>query len=58
MGLLAALKIGGLIVMKVVDLHKKGVDQEVIDEIHEFVHAAHEIIDKHHFDHVSSDEEK
>ena len=40
-------KIGGHIIHKAMDLHKKGVDTNILNAVHEAVKAAHEVIHTH-----------
>ncbi len=47
-GLTLAAHIAMTIGKKVLELHNKGVDQKVIDEINKVVKEVHDVIDQHH----------
>ena len=47
-GLMLAAHIAMTIGKKVIELHNKGVDQKVIDEINKVVREVHDVIDQHH----------
>ena len=48
-GLMLAAHIAMTIGKKVIELHNKGVDQKIIDEINKVVHKeVHDVIDQHH----------
>ena len=47
-GLTLAAHIAMTIGKKVIELHNKGVDQKVIDEINKVVKEVHDVIDQHH----------
>ena len=47
-GLMLAAHIAMTIGKKVIELHNKGVDQKIIDEINKVVHDVHDVIDGHH----------
>ena len=47
-GLMLAAHIAMTIGKKVIELHNKGVDQKVIDEINKVVKEVHDVIDQHH----------
>ena len=49
-GLTLAAHIAMTIGKKVLELHNKGVDQKVIDEINKVVKEVHDVIDQHHTD--------
>ena len=49
---LTTAELAGEIAEKVDDLNDAGVPQKVIDEVHQALTDAHEIIDKHHQKHV------
>lgn len=42
---------------KIIDLHNKGVDRKIIDEVNAFIQEMHDLVDAHHAEHVGSDEE-
>lgn len=41
---------------KIIDLHNKGVDKAIIDEVNAFIQELHDLVDSHHKEHVGSDE--
>ena len=47
-GLMLAAHIAMTIGKKVIELHNKGVDQKIIDEINKVVNEVHDVIDQHH----------
>ena len=47
---LTTAELAGEIAEKVDDLHEAGVDQKILDEVHQALSDAHKIIDKHHKD--------
>ena len=47
-GLMLAAHIAMTIGKKVIELHNKGVDQKIIDEINKVVKEVHDVIDQHH----------
>ena len=49
--LVAAAKIAMMLGHKALELHDAGVDQKVIDEIHEIYQKAHDIVDRHYVRH-------
>ena len=55
--LLLGLKLLHKAAQKIIDLHAKGVDKTIIDEVNEFIQELHDLVDKHHKEHVSSNEE-
>lgn len=53
--LLIGLKLLHKAAQKIVDLHAKGVDKTIIDEVNGFIQELHDLVDAHHKEHVSSD---
>ena len=49
---LQTVEIASVIARKVVELHKSGVDQEVLDQINDAIKQVHAITDKHHKERV------
>ena len=49
---ITTIELATLLFKKVVALHEAGVDQLVLDEVHDAIDTAHNIIDKHHSEHV------
>ncbi len=49
---LTTVEISGIILHKISELHKAGVDQKVIDEIRDAMLQAHQVVDKHHQKHI------
>ena len=47
-GGLTAIELGTLTAKKIFELHEAGVDEKILDEVHDAIRKAHEIIDKHH----------
>ena len=41
-------KVLGVVIQKGVDLHNKGVDKKVFDQIKEVAHKLHDVVHKHH----------
>ena len=49
---LETIEISSLVLHKLADLHRAGVDKKIIDEIRDAMHKVHKITDKHHKEHV------
>ena len=49
---LTTVEISSIILHKFSELHRAGVDQEIIDEIRDAMHEVHAITDKHHKEHI------
>ena len=54
--LIEAARLGGKIVHKAIELHKAGVDTNIIEAVHEAVKAAHDVIHGHWTKHVDTQE--
>ena len=50
--LIEAARLGGKIVHKAIELHKAGVDTNIIEAVHSAVKAAHDVIHGHWSKHV------
>ena len=49
---LTTVEIGSVILHKVAELHKAGVDKKILDEVQDAVSQAHKIVEKHHKEYV------
>lgn len=55
--LLLGLKILHKAAQKIIDLHAKGVDTAIIEEVNDFIRELHDLVDSHHKAQVGSDED-
>ena len=49
---ITAIELAFMIFEKTKELHDAGVDQKILDEVHDAIKQTHDIIDKHHAEHV------
>ena len=54
-GLLAAVHLASVTIPKILELHRQGVDKEIIDEINDLMKKIHDVVDDHHTAHRSSE---
>jgi len=52
--LLLGLKLLHKAAQMILDLHNKGVDTAIIDEVNNFIQELHDLVDDHHAKHVRS----
>ena len=55
-GFWTVIKVAGVIVQKVVDLHNAGADNKVAAEIHDLIKKCHAVVDRHHQKHCRKEE--
>lgn len=50
--ILTTVEVSSIILHKLSELHRAGVDKEIIDEIRDAMHEVHALTDKHHKEHI------